>query len=54
MRNEDAPLGLGRNADFGRRAMLLNAQISGILAAEGETNLNFVVHTTLGMCTNED
>ena len=34
-----------RNADFGRRAMLLNAQISGIQAATLKLTYTFLVHT---------
>ena len=37
---------LERNADFGRRAMLLNAENSGIPAATQKLIYTFVVHTT--------
>ena len=39
---------LERNPEFSRRAMLLNAQISEILAASYKLTYDFVVHTTLG------
>ena len=45
---------LERYPDFSRRAMLLNAQISGILAATLKQSYDFVVHTAQGqqyLCT---
>ena len=52
MHNEDVTLiTLVRNPNFCRRAMLLNAQISGILGATEKLTYKFVVHTALDLAT---